>query len=96
MLASLGVNPLATSYTVKHLSSTCLHNKSHDQPIMYLISHCLNKIDMVWNPGYQYKKKVFQYCQKSVIHVRLYLVDVTLQKKCLKIYAAPSRGRQKQ
>ena len=51
MPASRGVNPLVTSHTVEHLSSTCLHNWSHDndKPILYLISHCLNKTYIVWN-----------------------------------------------
>ena len=56
MPASWGVNPLATSHTVERLSSTCLHNRSYEKPILYFISHCLNKIDMVWNPGKQSKK----------------------------------------
>ena len=50
MPASRGVNPLATSHTVEHLSSICLSSWSHDQPILYLISHCLNKIYIAWNP----------------------------------------------
>ena len=50
MPASRGVNPLATSHTVEHLSSICLRSWSHDQPILYLIYHCLNKIDIAWNP----------------------------------------------
>ena len=49
MPASRGVNPLATSHTVEHLSSICLHSWSHDKPIFYLIYHCLNKIDIAWN-----------------------------------------------
>ena len=49
MLASQGVNPLATSHTVEHLSSIYLHSWSHDKPIFYLIYHYLNKIDIAWN-----------------------------------------------
>ena len=40
----------ATSHTVDYLSSIFLHSWSHDQPIFYLISHCLNKMDILWNP----------------------------------------------
>ena len=47
MPASRGANPLATSHTVAHLSSTCLHNRSHDKLILYVIPHCLNTIDIV-------------------------------------------------
>ena len=50
MPASWGVNPLANSHTVEQLSSICLHNRSHDKLILYFISHCLNKKDIVWNP----------------------------------------------
>ena len=50
ILASRGVNPLATSHTVEHLSSLCLSSWSHDKPILYLIYHCLNKIGIPWNP----------------------------------------------
>ena len=42
MPVSQDFNPLATSHKVEHLSSTCLHNMSHDKPIMYLIYNCLN------------------------------------------------------
>ena len=42
MPASRGVNPLATSHTVEHLSGICLNSWSHDKPILYLIYHCLN------------------------------------------------------
>ena len=44
----LGVNPLATSHTVEHLSSICLR-RSNDKPILYLIFHCLKIIDIAWN-----------------------------------------------
>ena len=43
MPAYWGVNPLATSHTVEHLSGMCMHSRSHDNPILYLIYHCLNK-----------------------------------------------------
>ena len=43
MPASWGVNQLATSHTVEQISRICLHSWSHDKPIFYLISHCLNK-----------------------------------------------------
>ena len=59
MPASWGVNPLVTSHTVEHLSSICLHNRSHDKPIVYFISHCMNKIYIVWNPWKKKKKNVF-------------------------------------
>ena len=49
MPASRGVNPLATSHTVEHLSSICLHSWSCDKPILYLIYHCLNKIYIACN-----------------------------------------------
>ena len=81
MLASGGVNSLATSHTIEHLSSTRLHNWSHDKPILYFISHCLNQIDIVWNPynNKDFKIKLLKYCKKKVTNFRLYLVDVTLQ-----------------
>ena len=50
MPASWGFNPLATSHTLEHLLGTCLHNRGHEKHIWYFIWHCLNKIDMVWNP----------------------------------------------
>ena len=40
MPASRGVNQLATSHTVEHLSSLCLQSWSHDKPILYLIYLC--------------------------------------------------------
>ena len=43
MPASRGVNPLATSHTVEHLSSVCQHSWSHDKTILYLIDHCFKK-----------------------------------------------------
>ena len=46
MPASRGVNPLTTSHTVEHSSSICLHSWSHDKVNLYLINHCLNKIDI--------------------------------------------------
>ena len=50
MPASSSVNPLTTSHKVEHLSSTFLHNRSHDKTILYFISHCLNKNTLFGTP----------------------------------------------
>ena len=77
MPASRGVNPLATSHTVEHLSRISLHIWRHDKPILNLIYHFLNKIDIAWNLWQQSKN--FLILQKKVINLDLYLGDVTLQ-----------------
>ena len=77
MPASRGVNPLATSHTVEHLSSICLHRWSHDKPILYLIYHCLNKIDIAWAPDNN--QRMFFNTEKKVINFELCLGYVTLQ-----------------
>ena len=77
MPASRGVNPLATSHTVEHLSSTCLHNWSHDKPIFYFISLSFKK--KFGTPQNINKKNVFLILQKKGTRFRLYIVDVTLQ-----------------
>ena len=46
MPASRGVDPLATSHTIEHLSNTFGHNWSHAKSTLYIISHCLNKTDI--------------------------------------------------
>ena len=56
MPASRGVNPLATSHTVEHLSGTCLHSCSHDKLILYLICHWLNEIKTLLEPLLTIKK----------------------------------------
>ena len=65
MPASWGVNPLATSHTADNLSSICLHSVSHDQPIFYLISHCLNKKAVLGTPG-NHQKMFFLFKQKGI------------------------------
>ena len=90
MQASCGVNSLATSHTVEHLSSICLHSWSHDKPILYLIYHCLTKIDIAWNLWYQ-KKRFFILQKSNLLEAISWRCDITRYK--LKIYAAPSRGR---
>ena len=57
MPASWGVNQLATSHTVEHLSSIFLHSWTHEKPFFYLISHCINEVDIALNPSKQLKKK---------------------------------------
>ena len=34
---------------LKELPCIYLHSLSHDKPIIYLIYHCLNEIDIAWN-----------------------------------------------
>ena len=46
---SWGVKPPATSYTDDHLYSIYPHSWSDDKPIMFLIYHCLNEMDIAWN-----------------------------------------------
>ena len=77
MPASWGINPLAISHTVEHLSSICLHSWNHDKPILYLIYHCLNKIDIAWNLLKQ--SKTFFNTAKKVNNCSHYLGDVTLE-----------------
>ena len=56
----------------------CLHRWSHEKPILYLIFHCFNKIDISWNPIWQAKICLF-IASKKVIYFRLYLGYLTLQ-----------------
>ena len=51
--ASRGGNPLATALTAEHLSGICLHSWSQEKSILFLVSHCLNKIDIAWTPWRQ-------------------------------------------
>ena len=67
MPASRGVNPLATSHNVENLSSISLYSWSHDTPILYLIYHCLNKIDIAWNLLKNIKKKFFTTAKKKLL-----------------------------
>ena len=78
MLASRGVNPLATSHTVEHLLCIWLSSCSHDKPILNLISFYLNKIYIFWNPWWP-SKNVFLILEEKKIYLRLCLGSVTLQ-----------------
>ena len=78
MPASRGVNPLATSHIVEHLSSICIHSWSHDKLNLYFSFHCLNKIDMLGTSDSN-QKHFFNTAKKSNLHSRLYLGDRTLQ-----------------
>ena len=99
MPASRGVNPLVTSHTLQHLSSICLQSRSHDKPILYFISHCLNKIDIAWNPRKKKEKKIIikkKLCLTKIysLHALSWICNI---KRCkLKTYAAPSSGSKRQ
>ena len=85
MPASRGVNPLATSHTVEHLSSICLHNRNYDKLILYFLSHCLNKIDIVWNPDNN-QNFILQYCKKKSNSLQALSCRCNITRCDLKIY----------
>ena len=87
MPASRGVNPLATSHAVEHLSGLCLNSWSHDKPILYLINECLNKIDIACIPDNN--QKTFFNTAKKVIYFRLYFGYIEVGTNTLKFYFTP-------
>ena len=76
MPASRGVNPLATSRTVEHLSSICLHSWSHDKLNLYLNYHCLNRHCL--EPLITINKNVFLNAAKKYL-TSDFILEMTLQ-----------------